>query len=225
VAGTEVGGDFYDAWQLGESWLITIGDVTGKGVEAAALTALVRHTMRATSEFVTSPAELLARLDRTLKKQPGRSLCTALCLRLDEDRTTLSVGGHPLPLQITTKGVAAVGEHGPLLGAFDGARWNETVLTLEPGETLVSYTDGVIDAIGDGERYGLARLSRTLKGCRARSASAVIDVLARALEQFQSGPHADDTAVLALRRLAVEPSQAEAREDSAARRPAITIGT
>jgi serine phosphatase RsbU (regulator of sigma subunit) len=121
--------------------------------------------------------------------------------------------------------VAAVGEHGPLLGAFDGARWNETVLTLEPGETLVSYTDGVIDAIGDGERYGLARLSRTLKGCRARSASAVIDVLARALEQFQSGPHADDTAVLALRRLAVEPSQAEAREDSAARRPAITIGT
>jgi serine phosphatase RsbU (regulator of sigma subunit) len=224
VAGTDVGGDFYDAWQVGEGWMITIGDVTGKGIEAAALTALVRHTLRAMSEFVTSPAELLARLDSTLKKQPVRSLCTALCLRLEGDHATLAAGGHPLPLYITAEGVTEVGEHGPLLGGFDGARWSETVLTLEPGATLISYTDGVTDAIGEGgERYGLARLSHTVQRCRARSARSLIDTLASALEQFQSGAHADDTAVLALRRLPVEPPQTAPNEASASRLPAMTI--
>jgi PAS domain S-box-containing protein len=103
-ASTEVGGDFYDVWETGESWMVTIGDVTGKGVEAAALTSLVRHTMRATAEFVTSPAELLARLDAILKRQPERSICTAICLRLEQDRVTLAIGGHPLPIQITPAG-------------------------------------------------------------------------------------------------------------------------
>jgi PAS domain S-box-containing protein len=205
VAGTEAGGDFYDAWQVGEGWMITIGDVTGKGVHAAALTALVRHTLRAMSEFVSSPAELLARLDGTLKKQPVRSLCTALCLRLEGERAMLAAGGHPLPLYITAEGVTEVGEHGPLLGGFDGARWSETVLTFEPGATLISYTDGVTDAIGEsGERYGLVRLSHTLDRSRERSARSVIDTLASALEQFQSGAYADDIAALALRRLPVE---------------------
>jgi len=83
MAGSLVGGDFYDVWPLGESWMMIIGDVTGKGVEAAALTALVRHTMRSASDFLTSPAELLAHVDRTLKHRPILSVCTALCLRLD----------------------------------------------------------------------------------------------------------------------------------------------
>jgi PAS domain S-box-containing protein len=224
VAGTEVGGDFYDAWQVGNGWMITIGDVTGKGVEAAALTALVRHTLRATSEFVTSPADLLARLDSTLKKQPVLSLCTALCLRLEDGCATLAAAGHPLPLYVTTEGVREVGKHGPLLGGFQGARWNETVLTLEPDGTLISYTDGVTDAIGEGgERYGLARLSHAVEQGRERSARSVIDTLASALEQFQSGAHADDTAVLALRRLPIEQPQAEPSQASASRPSALTI--
>jgi sigma-B regulation protein RsbU (phosphoserine phosphatase) len=122
--------------------------------------------------------------------------------------------------------VTEVGEHGPLLGGFDGARWSETVLTLEPGATLISYTDGVTDAIGEGgERYGLSRLSQTLEQGRERSARSVIDTLASALEQFQSGAHADDTAVLALRRLPAEAPQAEPSQASASRPRAITIPT
>jgi sigma-B regulation protein RsbU (phosphoserine phosphatase) len=176
------------------------------------------------SEFVTSPAELLARLDSTLKKQPVRSLCTALCLRLEGDHATLAAGGHPLPLYLTAEGVTEVGEHGPLLGGFDSARWSDTVLRLEPGGTLFSYTDGVTDAIGEGgERYGLARLSQTLEQGRECSATGLIEMLAGALEQFQSGPHADDTAMLALRRLADEPAQAGPSEGKASRLPAITI--
>jgi PAS domain S-box-containing protein len=95
-----VGGDFYDVWAVRDSWLMAIGDVTGKGIDAAALTALVRHTLRAASEFDSSPARLLALVDATLKKRPALSVCTALCVRLRDHEATLAVGGHPLPLHV-----------------------------------------------------------------------------------------------------------------------------
>ena len=155
--------------------MLMIGDVTGKGIEAAALTSLVRHTMRAASEFESSPAELLARVDSILKKQRARSICTALCMRLFEDRALLAAGGHPLPLHVSSRGVNRVGEHGPLLGGFSDVSWENSTVELEPDSILVAYTDGVTDAIGaDGTRYGLQRLCDTLAQFRGRSATAVI---------------------------------------------------
>ena len=74
---SEVGGDFYDAWEVNDGWMLVIGDVTGKGVKAASVTSLVRHTLRAASEFESSPALLLAHVDRALKKQRTLSICTA----------------------------------------------------------------------------------------------------------------------------------------------------
>jgi serine phosphatase RsbU (regulator of sigma subunit) len=198
----EVGGDFYDVWEADGGWMVAIGDVTGKGVEAAALTSLVRHTLRATSEFETSPANLLARLDAVLKKQRDRSICTALCLRLDQDGVVLAVGGHPLPFLIDTEGAREVGVHGPLLGAFEGVAWEDFELELPPASTLLVYTDGVTDALGEaGERYGLKRLRLTLDRSRGLPASEVIGQLTAALREFQVGEHGDDTAALALRRV------------------------
>ncbi|HEV3070329.1 MAG TPA: SpoIIE family protein phosphatase [Solirubrobacteraceae bacterium] len=207
-----VGGDFYDVWPIGEDWMIVIGDVTGKGIDAAALTALVRHTMRTASEFLSSPAELLAFVDGTLKKRPALSVCTALCLRLHDDALTLAAGGHPLPLYITSRGadgagegVEEVGEHGPLLGALPDVRWQDHTLRLKDGATLVAYTDGITDALSeDGERFGLGRLCDTLRGLGGRPAGEVIQGMTRALDEFQSGAHADDTAAIALHRLACE---------------------
>lgn len=198
---TEVGGDFYDVWEVDDGWMLMIGDVTGKGIEAAALTSLVRHTMRAASEFESSPAKLLARADSILKKQRTRSICTALCMRLFDDRALLAAGGHPLPLHVNSRGVGRVGEHGPLLGGFTDVSWEDTTVDLEPDSILVAYTDGVTDAIGaDGSRYGLQRLCDTLARFRGRSATAVIEGLTVALGEFQIGAHADDTAALVLRR-------------------------
>jgi PAS domain S-box-containing protein len=198
---TEVGGDFYDVWELEDGWMLIIGDVTGKGIEAAALTSLVRHTMRAASEFESSPAALLARVDSILKKQRARSICTALCMRLFADRALLAAGGHPLPLHVSSRGVGRVGEHGPLLGGFTDVSWHDTTVDLEPDSILVAYTDGVTDAIGaDGTRYGLQRLCDTLAHFRGRSATEVIEGLTVALGEFQIGTHADDTAALVLRR-------------------------
>ena len=219
---TEVGGDFYDVWELDDGWMLIVGDVTGKGIEAAALTSLVRHTMRAASEFESSPARLLARVDSILKKQRARSICTALCMRLLDDRALLAVGGHPLPLRISLDGISRVGEHGPLLGGFSDVVWRDTTVELEPDSILVAYTDGVTDAIGpDGTRYGLQRLCDTLAPFRGRSATAVIEGLTVALSEFQIGAHADDTAALVLRRRG--PWSRERAEQEASVAPDLAI--
>jgi PAS domain S-box-containing protein len=217
----EVGGDFYDFWETGGSWMLTIGDVAGKGVEAAAVTSLVRHTLRATSEFVSSPAQLLARLDAILKKQSRRPICTAVCVRLQDDRATLAIGGHPLPICIDSTGARQIGDYGTLLGAFDHAEWRDITLELAAATTLVLYTDGVTDAIGrDGERYGLGRIRETLDRCQGLSPSDVIKTVTDALGQFQVGEHADDIAALALRRLTPRPARdANARAHRQATNP------
>jgi PAS domain S-box-containing protein len=198
-----VGGDFYDVWRIDDSWMMIIGDVTGKGIQAAALTALVRHTMRTASQFQSSPAGLLEIVDATLKGRPALSVCTALCLRLKDDRLTLATGGHPWPLQITSQGVREVGGPGPLLGGFADAAWRDHTLELEPGGTLLLYTDGVTDACdAQGERFGPERLRRVLEDLRDRPAAEILAGLTRKLDEFQGAIHADDTAALALHRLA-----------------------
>ena len=205
VENTEVGGDFYDAWEVDDGWMLTIGDVTGKGVEAAALTALARHTLRTASEFVSSPAELLMRLDGTLRRSGALSICTALCVRLRGDEVTIAAGGHPLPLQLNAGGISPLGEHGPLLGGLPDMRWEESTVRLAPGTTIVMYTDGVTDACDEhGVRFGADRLSAVLDAQRGRDAAAVVDSLSNAISTFQVGPHADDVAILAVRYISAD---------------------
>ncbi|HEV7528183.1 MAG TPA: SpoIIE family protein phosphatase [Solirubrobacteraceae bacterium] len=197
---SEVGGDFYDVWDVGEDWLMMIGDVTGKGVGAAAVTSLVRYTARAASEFDTRPSEILARVDAALRRRPTVSLCTALCLRLSREGATLAVGGHPLPLRIGDGGVQEVGDYGTLLGALQKTRWPEVDIALKAGETLVAFTDGVTDAIGeDGERWGTERLRESLAAAGDVAPAALRTRLVRALDEFQVGAQADDTAVVIMR--------------------------
>src|SRR6201999_854553 len=107
-----------------------------------------RHTMRTASEFETSPAKLLARVDQTLHGQPSRSVCTALCLCLEDNHATLAVGGHPLPVAIGPDGVTELGEYGPLLGGFLNATWEDSVIDIQPDSAILMYTDGVTDAVG-----------------------------------------------------------------------------
>lgn len=218
--GSLVGGDFYDVWPVGDSWMLIIGDVTGKGVQAAALTAVVRHTMRTASEFLTSPAELLAQVDRTLKQRPTLSVCTALCLRLEGDQATLAVGGHPLPLYLARQQVTTVGEHGPLLGAFSEAAWHDVTIELEAGSTLFAYTDGITDAVDEARsRFGLDRLCDALRDVSGRPATEVVEFLTGALADFQTGAHADDTAAIVLQRLpsANAPENVDSYPDAAVR--------
>jgi PAS domain S-box-containing protein len=198
--GSEVGGDFYDVWEAGDGWLMMIGDVTGKGVGAAALTSLVRHTARAAPDFDRRPAQVLARVDAALRRRPSLSVCTALCLRISWDHGTIAAGGHPLPLRISDDGISDVGNPGTLLGAFANANRTETPFTMQSGETLVAITDGVTDTIGkDGERFGMERLQRILADVRDESPGVIRQHILGALKDFQVGPQVDDTAIVVMR--------------------------
>jgi serine phosphatase RsbU (regulator of sigma subunit) len=198
--GSEVGGDFYDVWEAEGEWLVMIGDVTGKGVGAAALTSLARHTARTASDYDRRPAQVLARIDAALKRRPALSVCTALCMRISGAAGAIAAGGHPLPLRLNDDGVSQLGSPGTLLGAFPSADRPEQRFTMHPGETLVAFTDGVTDTVGkDGERFGAARLEVLLGDLRDRSPRAICRELLAALEEFQIGPQADDTAAVVMR--------------------------
>ena len=197
---SDVGGDFYDLWQVGEEWMIMVGDGTGKGVAAAAVTSLVRHTAWAASDYDRRPAEVLGRVDAALKRRPSLPVCTALVMRVREGAGVIACGGHPPPLHLSEDGVGELGSYGTLLGAFANVAWPETSFQMRPGETLVAITDGVTDAVGAGdERFGAERLRALLAGSRDEAPHVIRERMLAALEAFQEGPQADDTAIVIMR--------------------------
>jgi PAS domain S-box-containing protein len=204
---SDVGGDFYDLFGVGDAWMVVVGDVTGKGPAAAAITSLARYTMRTAAMYERSPGAVLARLNAALSAESDRRhICTAICARIEPAadgtlRVVLARGGHPPPFLITAAGGAeTVGIPGPLLGAFDGGSWEERHLVVGVGDSLVFYTDGVTDTRGeDGELFGQDRLSALLDGTAALDADEVASRIDEALRAFEHGQQRDDVALLVLR--------------------------
>ncbi|MGH2942275.1 MAG: SpoIIE family protein phosphatase, partial [Solirubrobacteraceae bacterium] len=201
-----VGGDFYDAFAVHGGWLAIVGDVAGRGATAAALTGLARHTLRTAATLITDPLDAVRNLNKELLALDVMSLCSvaAVLLREDEEGTATAevvCAGHPLPLLVSGRAVQPIGTFSPMLGAYAIDEWERTSYALEPHDVLVLFTDGVFDAVGDGERFGEERLERTLAGATdAPDAVARIDA---ALSAFAVGKQGDDTAVLAVQRVPV----------------------
>jgi serine phosphatase RsbU (regulator of sigma subunit) len=190
--------------------MVLIADVCGTGAEAAALTALTRHTARAAASSGGTPAQVLAAVNTALlREQDGGRLrfVTAVCLLLEPRdggvEARIVVAGHPRPLLRGADGVVTeVGVCGRPLGIDDGARWAETSVTLCCGSTLVLYTDGVTEARDDaGEQFGEDQLARTLAQHPGVTAAGTVAAVHAAVEDHLHGSrHAgDDLAVLALR--------------------------
>lgn len=199
----EVGGDFYDFIPTEAGWLVLLGDVTGRGVQAAALTSLVRHGARFLAKQLQSPAAMLRGLDEALREQPGLSLCSALCVRLERERMVMSSAGHPPPLIVRDDGrIREIGAPGPLLGGWPGSTWSDREVTVGADETLLMYTDGVTDTRGERGRFGPDRLSRFLAANAGESPERLLAALQAELEQFQAAGQSDDTGVVALRPVA-----------------------
>ena len=204
----EVSGDFYDVFAVGDAWMVVVGDVTGKGPAAAAITSLARYTMRTAATYEQAPSGVLARLNEALAADPDRSqLCTAVCARIEtaEDGSlsiAVALGGHPPPYRLTAGGTAeTIGTPGPLLGAFGTVGWEERRVAVGPGDALVFYTDGVTDTRGrDGELFGQDRLERLLRAAAGFDADEVAARIDDALRAFEHGQQRDDVAVLVLRR-------------------------
>jgi PAS domain S-box-containing protein len=205
--GNEVGGDFYDVFETGNrGWTVVMGDVCGKGPDAAAVTALARYTLRAAAMRERLPSRSLALLNEALLRQRNdRRFCTvaaAYIEMLDHGaRAGISSGGHPLPLLLRPDGsVEQVGAPGTLLGVVPDPDLDDRAVTLEPGDALVFYTDGVIESrvSGDGvldER----RLCELVATCAGGSADAIAAKVEEAAVLTQHGRPKDDIAVLVLR--------------------------
>ncbi|HEX8156966.1 MAG TPA: SpoIIE family protein phosphatase [Solirubrobacteraceae bacterium] len=203
----EVGGDFYDFVELDDGWLVIIGDVTGKGLAAAALTLLVRHCARFMCRIDPRPSAVLAAIDEALVEHGSLSLCTALCLRLQADEIVFCAGGHPLPLVVKPGGeIREVGQAGILLGLPNSPGWQDERFVLGEDETLVIYTDGVTDARGADGRFGIERLCELVRAYAGSPPTVLLAALDGALARFRLGPQADDTAAVALARTLVKSS-------------------
>jgi serine phosphatase RsbU (regulator of sigma subunit) len=204
---TEVGGDFYDLFEVDGGWMAVIGDVTGKGPVAAALTSLARYTVRTAAMYERSPGALLERLNAVLVTDPDRRrICTAAVVRIEASApgagmaVSVACGGHPPPLLLRPGEPARpAGGAGTLLGGFSEGSWPLVDSVLHAGDTLVLYTDGVTDTRGTGDRFGSERLEAVLGPAAVLDADAIAGRLDAALLDYEVGPQRDDVAVLVLR--------------------------
>jgi serine phosphatase RsbU (regulator of sigma subunit) len=198
--GIEVGGDFYDLFPMSErEWFAVIGDVCGKGAEAAAVTALARYTIRAAVMRHRSPAGILRWLNAAmLRQRAGRFVTLAVArLVLDEDGTavTVSCGGHPLPRILRSTGlVETIGVPGTLLGTLPGIASEDRHARLASGDALVLYTDGLTEA-GAPRVWTPSQLDNAVAGARRLSAQGIVEHLAAQART----PLRDDLALLAVR--------------------------
>jgi serine phosphatase RsbU (regulator of sigma subunit)/anti-sigma regulatory factor (Ser/Thr protein kinase) len=208
----EVGGDFYDVFQAGaDRWCFAIGDVCGKGAEAAAVTGLARHTLRALGREGYPLEDILVRLNQAIIAEGTRSRFLTLLfgelapIPAGGVQLALVCAGHPLPFVIDDSAASAdravrqVGTPQPLLGVLDDLALKAELLELRPGDTLVAVTDGVPER-RDGKRMlGEEGLAEVLMTCRGMPAGMISSRVQRAVEDFAAQPPRDDMAVLVLR--------------------------
>ncbi|RAO56790.1 PP2C family protein-serine/threonine phosphatase [Micromonospora saelicesensis] len=208
----QVGGDFYDLFPLVDGrWGFFLGDVSGKGVEAAAVTALARYTLRAATVYNPDPAAALHNLNTVLWQEyrEDARYCTVVFGILTSTTAVggftaiIASGGHPEPLLLRADG--SIHYHptkGRIVGAFPNSRYTNTTVVVNPGDTLLLYSDGLTEArpvgseTADG-RYGAAALARFARSLAPAPAAAAVAAIIDLLDTFGTGL-TDDTAVLAI---------------------------
>ena len=204
--GNEVGGDFYHVFQVDErSWWFVIGDVSGKGPEAAAIAGLARHTLRALGFHERSPSKLLTNLHETLLAGEAHGeFCTVCCALLQPHpggaALTIACGGHPPPIIRRNDGTVEVSTcAGPLLGMPVDLAFVEQSVELGPGDIVVLYTDGVTEAHHRNQQlFGEERLVEVI-GRAENDIDRVADDIVAAVSDYGPAEPRDDLAVVVVR--------------------------
>jgi sigma-B regulation protein RsbU (phosphoserine phosphatase) len=204
-SGDEVGGDFYDVFKVAtDDWVVSIGDVCGKGVDAAVVSALVRHTTRAAAVEHPAAAHVLATVNEVLLRHDTDRFCTVALLRLRRDascwQVTMSLGGHPLPLYKEAGGspLTELGRPGLLLGAFDHPNLPEDTIRLEPGDAVALYTDGITEGRNGDDFFGEDRLAAAFRSAEGTAQEQAARIAHEVLV-FQRNDTRDDIAVVVIR--------------------------
>jgi hypothetical protein len=201
----EVGGDFYDVFATPSGCWLVVGDVCGKGPEAAAVTALVRHSVRAFAFVRSSPAQVLGAVNQVML---GHSLAyrfaTAVVARLDLSadpvKAVIASAGHPPPLLLAPSGSAScVSLRGMMLGVRPGSNVVDVRMTLVPGSTLVLYTDGLLDAGAPRRGATPEELCELLAKHAGAAPEQVVQQLERQALSSGAGRLRDDVAIVAAR--------------------------
>jgi sigma-B regulation protein RsbU (phosphoserine phosphatase) len=203
----EVGGDFYDFFFVDDDHLaLIIADVSDKGVPAALFTMISRTIFRSIVRQRKSPAQVLTETNDLLCEDNDTGMFVTVLLayyHLPSGLVTYSNGGHNPALSFGPDGTIKelAGKHGPVLGVRPGLTYREDAETLEPGQILVLYTDGVTEASSPrNELYGLDRFARLVTSCKSLELSQMVNQIDKDLKKFQQGNQFDDITVLALKR-------------------------
>ncbi|MFE2755936.1 PP2C family protein-serine/threonine phosphatase [Actinosynnema sp. NPDC059335] len=202
-----VGGDFYDVHPVpGGETLAVLGDVCGKGLEAAVMTGKVRTTLRALLPLADDHLRVLGLLNDALRKPHHTRFVTLVLASVtrvgDDVRVRVTSGGHPPPLVVRTTGeVHEAPTRGTLIGVLPDIDAVTAEVVLAPGETCLLYTDGITEAVGGplgGEVFGEERLHRVLAACAGMPADAVAEHVHMVASQWVGAGGHDDVAVLAI---------------------------
>jgi serine phosphatase RsbU (regulator of sigma subunit) len=197
--GLEVGGDWYDVIPLaGHRLLVVVGDVTGRGLQAAATMASLRYAIHAYAAQGDPPAAILTKLSKLLNVSVGGQLATVLCVMVDVDagRVTVTSAGHLPPLLISGDQAQYVeSEIGLPIGVENGVYYSSTTVSAAPDATLLAFTDGLVERRGESLDRGLARLREAAVGNHA----ALPELLSQLVTQLRYEPSEDDTAIVGLR--------------------------
>jgi GAF domain-containing protein/anti-sigma regulatory factor (Ser/Thr protein kinase) len=202
-AGNEVGGDFYDVFEQSDgSFAVVVGDVCGKGPQAAAVTALARYTLRAHAVAALRPSYLLARLNDALLRQHAPGFVTAVLARVELTpegaRMEVTSAGHPAPVLARAAAAAPLGEIGTPLGIASDPDLPETAVDLLPGDVVAFYTDGVTEAAAPRVLLDESDLADLVAARAASGPAAVVEALEQTAVRIADGQPRDDIAVLAL---------------------------
>jgi serine phosphatase RsbU (regulator of sigma subunit) len=202
-----VGGDLYDVVAAAEPgrWAFVVADVCGKGAEAAALTALIRHTVRAEVAHGLGPVEVLRRLNHAMLLETGGAAARFATvvhgsLTITGERVTLQLAnaGHPPPLVRRAGRVEPVLAPGMLLGVYPDIVATEVTVELATGDMMVLYTDGVTEARGVDGFYGPTRLATTVGSPDHSTADELAGALLADIVAFQRDRLRDDVAILVI---------------------------
>ena len=204
--GSEVGGDFLDVFDLSdETWGFLLGDVSGKGAEAAAVSAAARYMLRALAGADQSPSDTLREVNRRLLHATDLERhCTLVHGHVRPRSTglslTLSLGGHLPPLVVRASGEAEeVGSLGTVLALFEDPELHDTPVELAPGEVLCAFTDGIVEARRGHDMFGVPRLAELLAAHAAGPLDELATLIVDETRTFHGGELVDDLALLLVR--------------------------
>jgi phosphoserine phosphatase RsbU/P len=204
--GSEVGGDFYDVVPSSDNhWVVVVGDVSGKGVQAATVTGLVRDVIRILVDDGKPMSEILCRVNRTLVQRGGGRYCTLAMAMVERQpdgllSVCLHLAGHDRAVLVRSDGKTSfVGEGGTALGLLEAISSPDVEVRLQPGDSLIFYTDGVTERRRGRELFGTGRLREAAGPLAGYPADVIAARLRSTTINFSVEEPRDDIAILVLR--------------------------